>query len=176
MSRRGFTLMEIMIVLAIIALVFTGSYRGISALNEQSVLEKPFQDLRSMAKTAWQRSMLEQNAWQIHFYANRFELEPKSAINEDDRKLFADADRQKGRGSGKSTVNLPDGVVMEIRRWGQPQWIPVQDKVEVAWVFEQSGLCEPLSVRFTSERGTVGGQFDPLTASVREEIFDRDGS
>src|SRR5204863_4904294 len=95
MSRRAFTLMEIMIVLAIIALVFTGTYKGISTLNEQAALQKPFEDLRSMAKTAWQRSMLEQNSWQIHFFPGYFTLEPKTALNTEDQKMFDDADKQK---------------------------------------------------------------------------------
>ncbi|HWB06126.1 MAG TPA: prepilin-type N-terminal cleavage/methylation domain-containing protein [Verrucomicrobiales bacterium] len=176
MSRRGFTLMEIMIVMAIIALVFVGSFRGVSALNEQAALEKPFQDLRSMAKTAWQRSMAEQRSWQIHFFPDHFVLEPKAAVNQDDQKLFNAFDQQKQRSDGIKSVHIPEGMLMEIRRWGTPQWIPMQGKTEIAWVFEQSGLCEPISVRFTSDRGTVGAQFDPLTASVKEEISDRDGS
>ncbi|HEX2746670.1 MAG TPA: prepilin-type N-terminal cleavage/methylation domain-containing protein [Verrucomicrobiales bacterium] len=176
MSRRGFTLMEIMIVLAIIALVFTGSYKGITSMNEQAELKKPFDDLRSMAKTAWQRAMQEQRAWQIHFYPDRFILEPKLAVNKDDQQMFADSDRQKGRAAGVKPVTLPPDMIVEVRRWGQPQWVQLKNKMEAAWVFEQSGLCEPISVRFTNDRGTVGAQFDPLTASVKEEIADRDGA
>jgi hypothetical protein len=128
-----------------------------------------------MAKTAWQRSMTEQRAWQIHFFAGRFTLEPQMAINQDDQRMFNDSDRQKERGTGLATVHVPEGIMMEVKKWGQSQWITVQQKVELTWVFEQSGLCEPISVRFTSDRGTVGAQFDPLTASVREDISDRDG-
>src|SRR5436190_20333389 len=166
MTRRAFTLMEIMIVLAIIGLVFAGSYKGITALNEQAELAKPFESLRSMAKTAWQRSMAEQRSWQIHFFADSFVLEPKQAAKEEDRKMFNDSDLKKQRGTGLESVKVKSDIIMEIRRWGQPNWIRMQPKVEVVWVFEQSGLCEPISVRFTSDRGTVGAQFDPLTASV----------
>jgi hypothetical protein len=73
-------------------------------------------------------------------------------------------------------VTLPPDMIVEVRRWGQPQWVQLKNKMEAAWVFEQSGLCEPISVRFTNDRGTVGAQFDPLTASVKEEIADRDGA
>lgn len=176
MLRRAFTLMEMLLVLAIISLVFAGSYSGISALNDQNVLQQPFDDLRSLAKTAWQRSLTEQRAWQIRFYPDRFELQPKQAVNADDQKLFQAADKAMQRGSGVESVAVPPEVMMEVRKWGQPQWFRPQKDTVVTWVFEHSGLCEPISVRFTSDHGTVGAQFDPLTASVKEEITDRDGS
>jgi prepilin-type N-terminal cleavage/methylation domain-containing protein len=175
MSRRAFTLMEMMIVLAIIGLLFAGSYKGISTLNEQAALQKPFEDLRSLAKTAWQRSLTEPRAWQIRFYQSHFTLEPKAAVNEDDRKMFAHADKEKERSSGIKPVEVAPDIVMQIRKWGQKEWVRPEKGTSIPWVFEQSGLCEPISVRFISERrGTVGAQFDPLTAGVKEEITEQD--
>ena len=175
MKRRAFTLMEMLIVLAIISLVFAGSYMGMAAVNDERALQKPYIDLRSMAKTAWQRAMHEQRAWQIRFYPDRFVLEPRLAVNADDQKMFREADKAMGRGSGVDTVQVGEGIMVEVRRWGAKGWMQPKGEQVVAWVFEHSGLCEPISVRFTSEHGTVGAQFDPLTASVKEEIFDRDG-
>lgn len=176
MMRRAFTLMEMLLVLAIISLVFAGGYAGISTLNDQQALQEPFENLRSMAKTAWQRSLTEQRAWQIRFYPDKYVLEPKQAAHEDDRRMFMEADKKAQRGSGVETVVVPPQIMMEIRKWGQPQWFRPQKDMEVTWIFEHSGLCEPISVRFTSDHGTVGAQFDPLTASIKEEIYDRDGS
>lgn len=175
MHRRAFTLMEMLLVLAIISLVFAGSFVGMSSMNDERALQAPYHDLRAMAKTAWQRALTEQRAWQIGFYPDRFVLEPRQAVNEDDRTLFHNADVKLNRGSGVDTVVLPADMVMEVRRWGQPQWIRPQKDMVVPWVFEHSGLCEPISVRFTTDHGTIGAQFDPLTASVKDEIFDRDG-
>jgi hypothetical protein len=166
--------MEIVLVMAIISLVFAGTYVGMAAINDERALQKPYVDLRSMAKTAWQRAMHEQRAWQIRFYPDRFELQPKQAVNEDDSKMFHQSDAAKGRGSGVESVPVGEGITLEVRRWGAKHWVQPTDKESTAWVFEQSGLCEPISVRFTSEQGTVGAQFDPLTASVKEEIFDRE--
>ncbi len=176
MSRRAFTLMEMMIVLAIIALLFAGSYKGITALNEQSVLQKPYEDLRSLAKTAWHRSITEQRAWQIHFYPQRFTLEPKAIAREEDRVMLAHADKEKGRGTGVQPVDVPEGIIMEVRKWGQKEWVrPPEKNSEITWVFDESGLCEPIRVRFISEkRGTVGAWFDPLTAGVQEELTELD--
>ncbi len=167
--------MEMLIVLAIISLVFAGSYMGMAAVNDERALQKPYIDLRSMAKTAWQRAMHEQRAWQIRFYPDRFVLEPRLALNADDQKMFREADKAMGRGSGVDTVQVGEGIMLEVRHWGAKGWMQPKGDQVVAWVFEHSGLCEPISVRFTSEHGTAGAQFDPLTASVKEEIFDRDG-
>ena len=176
MKRRAFTLMEMMIVLAIIGLVFAGSVVGMRGLSDEAILKKPWDRLRPMAKQAWKRALSEQRAWQIRFYPNKFVLEPRQAINEQDRKLLAAADAQQGRGSGVETVELDPaaGFVVEIRRWGQRDWVKLEKDMSVAWVFEQSGLLEPLSVRFSTETGTIGGQFDPLTASLEKEFYDRE--
>ncbi len=175
MKRRAFTLMEMLIVLAIISLVFAGSYMGLSSVNDEQALQKPYVDLRSMAKTAWLRAMHEQRAWQIRFFADHFVLEPKLAVNADDQKMFRDADKAMGVTSGVESVKVDPSILLEVRRWGGKGWIRPAGDQTVSWVFEHSGLCEPISVRFSSDHGTVGAQFDPLTASVKEEIFDRDG-
>lgn len=175
MKNRAFTLMEMLIVLAIISLVFVGSFVGFSSLNSQQALNRPFEDLRSMAKAAWQRALIEQRAWQIRFYKDRFVLEPKQASNDSDRAFFQAADKAMQRGSGVESITVPPEVMMEVSPW-RKGWIRPGDGGAVTWVFEHSGLCEPISVRFTSEdAGTVGARFDPLTASVVEEIYDRDG-
>lgn len=173
MKRRAFTIMEMLLVLAVIGLVFVGSYVGIAGANDERELRKPYVDLRGLAKTAWQRAMHEQRSWQIRFYPDRMVLEPKQAVNEADARMFQQADQAQGRGTGIQTVTLPEGVQMEVRRWGGKAWFTPQPEPVTAWVFEHSGLCEPISVRFTREGRTVGAQFDPLTASVKEEIFDR---
>ena len=66
------------------------------------------------------------------------------------------------------------GFKVEIRLWRQRDWVTLEKNMSVAWVFSESGLLEPISVRFSTAYGTIGGQFDPLTASVEKEIFDRE--
>src|SRR5688572_21080840 len=174
MHRRGFTMMELLVVLAIISMVFGGGFVVLSSMDEEKALRTPFIELRSMAKKAWMRSLNEQRAWQIRFLPDRFVLEPKQAVNADDQKMFQDADAAAKRGVGIETIIVDPEIVMEVRRWGEPQWFrPLSEEV-TAWVVEHSGRCEPMSVRFSSERGTIGAQFDPLTAGVKEEINDRE--
>ena len=168
MNRRGFTLMEMLIVLAIIGMVFVGSFMGMAALNDERALRAPLTELRSMAKKAWQRSMQEQRAWQIRFLPDRFILEPRQAVQQEDREMLLAADINARRGSGIETYVIDPEIQTEIRHWAERDWHkPLPD----LWIFEHSGLCEPISVRFLSSHGIVAVQFDPLTASVKEELF-----
>ena len=79
-----------------------------------------------------------------------------------------------GVGCGAEREGCTARILIENQQAAQVRIRPAGDQT-VSWVFEHSGLCEPISVRFSSDHGTVGAQFDPLTASVKEEIFDRDG-
>jgi len=76
MKRHGFTLMEMLVVLAIVGMLFAGAFRGMASLNDERALRAPLNELRSMAKKAWQRSMQEQRAWQIRFRPGGMVLEP----------------------------------------------------------------------------------------------------
>jgi type II secretory pathway pseudopilin PulG len=171
MNRRAFTIMEIILVMALIVLVFAGVFVGMAGAIDERALKRPYSELRGLAKTAWQRAMLDQRAYQIRFLPDRFILEPKQAVNEADQQLFHDADVMKGKGPGIEIVELEEGITMEVRRWGGKTWFPPQAEPVTVWVFEQSGLCEPIGVLFTMAGRSIGAYFDPLTASVRTEIY-----
>lgn len=168
MKRHGFTLMEMLVVLAIVGMLFAGAFRGMASLNDERALRAPLNELRSMAKKAWQRSLQEQRAWQIRFRPGSMVLEPRQATQADDRAMLAAADQMARRGSGIVTYSFDPEIQVEIRHWAEREWHPPLPDV---WVFEHSGLCEPISVRFRSSIGAIAVQFDPLTAAVNYEEF-----
>jgi prepilin-type N-terminal cleavage/methylation domain-containing protein len=168
MKRRAFTLMEMLVALAIIGVIIAGSMVAVGSLNDERVLRAPLNELRIMGKRAWARSMEEQRAWQIKLLPDRFVLEPKQPINAEDLKLFKEVDAQLKRGSGVDTYIIDPEIKMEVRHWGETEWHPPQPD---AWVFEHSGLCEPINIRFSSAFATVVVSFDPLTAAVSSEEF-----
>jgi prepilin-type N-terminal cleavage/methylation domain-containing protein len=168
MNRRAFTLIELLVALAIIGIIVVSSMVAVGSLNDERRLREPLNELRMMAKRSWGRSMEEQRAWQIRLMPQEFILEPKQPINMDDLKLFTDADAKLNRGNGVTSYKIDPEIRMEVRHWGEPQWhSPGPD----AWVFEHSGLCEPINIRFISAFGTVQVSFDPLTADVVNEEF-----
>ncbi len=164
-ARRAFTLLEIVVVLAIVALIIGATSVLWSGMENDRPVRTPFNEIRAMAKRAWMRAQLEQNPWQIRLTPNKFVLEPKRAIREEDLKLQQEVDTALERSSGIESFTLEEGVKMEVRHWGQQKWTtPKPD----AWIFEHSGLCEPLSIRFISAYGTLRADFDPLTANVTD--------
>jgi prepilin-type N-terminal cleavage/methylation domain-containing protein len=168
MKHRAFTLMEMLVALAIIGLIAAGSMIAAGSLNDERKLRAPLNELRIMSKRAWARSMEEQRAWQIKLLPDRFVLEPKQPIHADDLKMFTDVDAQLKRGSGVDSYKIDPEVRMEVRHWGETEWHVARPD---AWVFEHSGLCEPINIRFISDFATITVSFDPLTAAVSSEEF-----
>jgi prepilin-type N-terminal cleavage/methylation domain-containing protein len=168
MKNRAFTLMEILVALAIVGLIAAGSMIAVGSLNDERDLRAPLNELRIMAKKSWARSMEEQRAWQIKLLPDRFVLEPKQPIHADDLKLFKDVDEQMKRGSGIDSYVIDPSVKMEVRHFGETEWHVARPD---AWVFEHSGLCEPINIRFISAFATITVSFDPLTAAVASEEF-----
>ncbi len=165
-TNRGFTLLEIIMVMAIIGLIFGATTVMMRGLDDERPLRKPFDDTRALAKKAWMRSMQEQNDWQIRLMPNKLVLEPRGAAQVEDQKILEATDKAMNRSSGIDTVQLEEGVSLELRHWGSTQWTQAKGDL---WVFSQSGLCEPISLRFVSSYGTLWGQYDPLTTTVVEQ-------
>ncbi|MES2705395.1 MAG: prepilin-type N-terminal cleavage/methylation domain-containing protein [Verrucomicrobiota bacterium] len=169
MKRRAFTLMEMLVALAIIGLIVAGSFIAAGSLNNEKALRTPLNELRIMAKKAWARSMEEQRAWQIRLVKDRFVLEPRQAIQTEDQNYFKKTDEEMGRSTGVESYILEPQIRMEVRHWGEQQWHP---PLPDSWVFEHSGLCEPINIRFISDAGSVTVSFDPLTAAAVDENFE----
>ena len=169
MNRRAFTLMEMLVALAIISVIVAGGFVATRSLNEERTLRAPLNELRLMAKKAWQQSMQEQRAWQIVLRKDKIIIQPKQAVLPEDQKLFKDADAQLNRGPGVESYDIDPEVRMEVKHWNEESW---HDPRPDIWLFEHSGLCEPISVRFITDYAVVSVQFDPLTAAVTNETFE----
>ena len=168
MKPRAFTLMEMLVALAIVGIIISASVIGVGSLNDERNLRAPLNELRILGKRAWARSMEEQRAWQIKILPDRFVLEPKQPVHADDLKMFKEVDAQMNRGTGVDVVKIDPEVRIEVRHWGEAEWhTPRPD----AWVFEHSGLCEPINIRFISSFATITVSFDPLTAAIASEEF-----
>jgi len=65
------------------------------------------------------------------------------------------------------TYQLPLGVQFDVRRFGENEWrTPAENE---SWSFPPTGLCEPLSVRFSKEKAFIELSFDSLTARIQKE-------
>ena len=68
-------------------------------------------------------------------------------------------------------LTLPEGVKVEVRPWGTLQW-KILDGTEIhRWVFQPSGLCDPLQVRFAQDGQWQELHFDVLTGELAKKRF-----
>ena len=170
-SRRqrpspGFTLIEIIITLSIVALLLGMTVLTINSVSSERQLRGPAEALKDFAKQARMFAIVEQRPHQVLITPRSLRLQSSGQVlNEDYVNI-----------RGELAENIPaikrydldDDLRMLIRRWNEANFREV--KVD-SWVFEHSGICEPLSLRF--ERLTDGSflelTFNALTANVEVE-------
>ena len=90
-----------------------------------------------------------------------------------------------GEPTPATTARLPDlppayelasGMTCHLLFWGKTRWAEAGEPAPVEsepgrdrWVFQPSGLCNPLRVQFRKESAWIEVAFNPLTADTQEE-------
>ncbi len=167
----GFTLIELMVGLGIVLiLVGVGSQAG-ALWSADQALHKPMDKLKEFAKRASHLAIGEQRDWEIIISERSIELRPKQAATEADQRFLNEADKQQQRKSGNELVVFDSEVKVAIRRFGEEKW---QKPRPDYWVFQQSGICEPIFLRVERDNRVLEVTFDPLTAGAlnEEEVFE----
>ncbi len=67
---------------------------------------------------------------------------------------------------------MPEEMTCQIQFWGSNQWVePGGDFGTTQWVFQSSGLCNPIRVQFRKGDSWIEVAFNPLTADIQEERY-----
>jgi prepilin-type N-terminal cleavage/methylation domain-containing protein len=168
--QGGFTLIEMMVVLAIIVLLVTLGTKGVGNWGEGQKIRKPLDEMKVLAKKAWHRSVSEQRDWEIILKPRSLELRVKQAAREEDQQFQRAADEDQDRGTGGEFIPFENDIRLKVKRFGETQW---QEPRPDHWVFQHSGICEPLQFRIERETDLglkwIEVVFDPLTAGVQAE-------
>ncbi len=181
--KAGFTLLEIVIVLAII-MVFAGGAISAMVYNASSrKLQRVGGEIEAMAKRARAVAILRQTPYALVFFDGRIELAPLAEVEGEDGEPPGgtggrDAEREGDEPGGGGRLGpvydefvADDGMVLGIRRWGSDDWVVFDnERHRMVWRFDPDGLCEPISVRFEIDDGEswLEQDYHPLTASVRD--------
>jgi type II secretory pathway pseudopilin PulG len=67
------------------------------------------------------------------------------------------------------SYEIPDNVRYSLQFWGETEWIDMQSGLFRRWVFQPSGMCEPLRIRVEAEGAFFEVEFHPLTGDVKRE-------
>jgi len=64
---------------------------------------------------------------------------------------------------------FPPGVRCSLRFWNDTQWISLEGAEIRRWIFQPSGMCEPLKFRVEAQDHFFEVEFHPLTGDIRSE-------
>jgi prepilin-type N-terminal cleavage/methylation domain-containing protein len=139
--RRGFTLMELIVVMFIMMLMVGVGVGSFAYFNSSDPFEEPTARLQRMSKYALQTAMIQHRTMTIAFDKTGFGLVGDSS-------------------SEGAHYSLPGGVKMAVFHWGGREWEKAEGQI---WPFGEQGICEPIQVRFQNDSDHIDIAFHPLT-------------
>ncbi len=168
----GFTLIEIIMVLAIAAVVMGGAMGLMVFSSDERTLRDASGEIELMAKRARVISILHQTPYALEFREGIVRLLPLAEAGKDEkRNAFKSrgevAPAAEGANENRQLV-LEDGVNLSIRRWNSDEWLGTAKSAMHVWRFDPDGLCEPVSVRLSYGKSWLEDTYHPLNATIRE--------
>ena len=169
---RGFTLIEIVMVLAIAALIMGGAVAMMVHSSDERLLRDASGEIEVMAKRARMTAILKQTPYALEIREGVVRMMPLAAAGQDEKRTAG------GRRIGGEPVDRPEGnyeeyrlegdMKISVRRWNSDNWYTTLKDVVHVWRFDPTGLCEPLTIRLALDRSWSEDSYHPLTASIRE--------
>jgi prepilin-type N-terminal cleavage/methylation domain-containing protein len=174
--HRAFTLLEIVIVLAIAAVVMGGAVGLMVYSSDERVLRNASGEIELLAKRARTTAILLQTPYALEFRERVVRLLPLAEAGRDEETTVG------GRNIGGEEVltesaerweyPMEDGVEVFVRRWNSADWLPTRKNAVHVWRFDPNGLCEPLSVKLALGDSWSEDIYHPLTGGVRENFLE----
>lgn len=187
LRRDGFTLLEIVMVLAIVAMVIGGAVGMMVYSSSERQLRRASVDVEVMAKRARTIALLQQKPYAMVFMPGKVRLMPLADTT------GLDDSHSSSRGSSRSShsaekpsdddqpspeaaarqpvydeIQVDSDMTMNVRRWASDKWLPMDERRPQVWRFDPEGLCEPITVRLVYQESWIEDTFNPLTASIAD--------
>ena len=177
----GFTLIEIIIVIAISALLLGSFSFVIGSIYTQTDIRTPAGDLEVLAQRVRTIATVHQRTYQIHLredglFVLPFGENPKDHP-ESEWNHLAQLDSEKEPPLRHETIRefheFEDSVRFFVKGWGMEEFQRLEKDFSYAWQFEPSGMIEPIEVRFEMDTGDeiswLQQRYHPLTGTVTDE-------
>lgn len=146
----GYTLLEIALVVTIITLLIGAVVPLTSGYTREQRLRDVARELLVLAKTARTEAMTTGRAVQLVFDKGSFGL------------------LRPGDEEPSDAVDLPAGIGLSVTPYGAEKGDRANGQ---RWVFQPTGICEPIAVRIAEDDAWLEISFDPLTASIADESY-----
>ena len=168
---RGFTLIEIIMVLAIAAVVLGGAVGLMVYSSDERNLREASGEIELMAKQARTMSILHQTPYALEFGETGVRLLPFAQSGTAEKKGSSSRTRETDPESANLSENrlivLEDGMTLSLRRWNSSEWLTTSKNTH-CWRFDPDGICEPISIRLALGNSWAEDTYHPLTATIRE--------
>lgn len=156
--RQGFTLLEVVIVLAIMVLLMGIAVVSFDSVGREHDLKHPAAELERMTVEAVQRASIYERPQVVTFESGSFAMRYKT----DADGIATKADET----TWERRVKLPQGMKLSLRRFGASKFAQAAGQ---RLVIAPGGLCEPLTARFELGESWIEVTLDPLSGSAQDE-------
>ena len=172
-STAGFTLIEVVVSFVLIVLIIGVGVLSLATESARKQITKPAGELKKYARRGLQMAINKRRTFAIQLTPDSFALREGSgdSTSEDDfgRASGDGFDGLAGNEDSSGMLGayqLDELMTLEVRRWGEKYFRKPEGD---AWVFEPSGICEPIGIKLIHQKGFIEMEFNPLTAKVQDQ-------
>ena len=169
----GFTLIEVVVSFVLIVLIIGVGVLSLATESARKQITKPAGELKKYARRGLQMAINQRRAFAIQLTPDSFALREGSidtagedGIDRFSRESFDEAIGDEAPSGMLGAYQLDELMTLEVRRWGEKYFRKPEGD---AWVFEPSGICEPIGIKLIHEKGFIEMEFNPLTAKIQEQ-------
>jgi prepilin-type N-terminal cleavage/methylation domain-containing protein len=195
-KQRGFTLIEIVLVLTLLTIIVGAAVPSFRGLKDEHEAREPVTALARMAKEARLHAMKEKRPYQIAFtergftatrylspYLQAAQLEEFFLAAEQTEETPLQEEEETSKPSSSSSAaptapayhewteryDLPAGIIYSVQIWHEVAVQPIAGEAVKLWVFQPSGVVQPITVKLEREKAVFEVSFSALTADIVKE-------
>ncbi|MEP2774532.1 MAG: prepilin-type N-terminal cleavage/methylation domain-containing protein [Luteolibacter sp.] len=172
---RGFTLLEIVIVLAISGLIIGGAIATVVLASSHRKLTVASGEIELLAKKARTAAILHQTPYAIEFHPGFVRLLPFAEASEIERTTALGneiggtlSDNENVPEQLRTEIEIDSDLTLTVRRWNTEAFITPSENLIPIWRFDPEGLSEPITVRLTIGDSYAQDTYHPLTAAIAD--------
>ena len=174
LSKGGFTLLEIVIVLMVFALILGGAITTVVLSSSERTLTNASSEIELLAKKARTAAILHQKPYAIEFHEKKLRLLPFAEASEAERttalgnQIGGTAVDEDDDPTLREEISIDPDITLGVRRWNTEDFVAPSKNFVPVWRFDPNGLSEPITVRMTVGESYAQDTYHPLTATISD--------